>query len=167
MDIARAIANIDLPFPEPIPAIAFQLVLVLAGKKPCCFVPFYSPAIDLGPNLTTMPTTRGIVVIRRDTLVDERSRLLTEIIERPGLALGYGVPDKPASPHSFVKTLLSDKSVELISIVCDEDTEDTIDSFLERCQTHAPGSTIIKTTAILTTLRRLEWWTAYYQNLQT
>jgi len=167
MDLARAISTVDIPFPEPIPAIAFQLILVLAGKKPCCFVPFYSPAVDLGAHLVAVPTARGLVILRRDTPADERDRLLTDVIERPGLALGYGMPDKPKSAHSFVKTLMSSQSVELLTIACDAESEGIVDGILARFQTHAPGSTIVKTSPVDTALHRLAWWTAYYESQRT
>jgi len=157
----------DLPFPEPIEAIKFQLELVKNGVKPCVLMPHYSSQIsgNAFDGFRRYEHPRGIIVV--NDCFKGIDSLLDEMTMAPGFALGYGVADKPSPTKTNAAILLENKEgIELLAIAYEFNDFPNVRSSMNLYATSlksGPGLDYIRiTTCEEVVANRIRYWAKQY-----
>lgn len=151
----------DLPFPETLPALAAQLVLLRAGRKRLVLLPHGLVPEGVLNGLHTLDTARGTFAAADpralEAVPDDLAR------DQIGLALGYGVPAKPAQPDRGI-TLRDVFGREILTVVADAATEAAATAALQAMATE--GMTVDRTQLRAILRSRAWWWLHFFETLQ-
>lgn len=146
--------DLDMPFPEPVEAIARQVEWVRDGLKPAVLVPHWQPpGVELS-GLQTVAAPAGLFAFPPESL-DLPAVLAAAAKGNFGCLLGYLTPRKPKEPHSCV-TLLSEHGVELWSHLVDDSTQAAATILLSGLM--RPGERVQSESPWTTAMRRVKYW---------
>lgn len=112
----------DLPFPEPLSAIAAQLALLRVGRKPAVLITTCQPVAEIPNDLLQQVTPAGVIVAKSPELLAAGVKAVQE--GTLGLALGYGIAAKPE--HADRCVYLHKDGHEVVAVLADEATEPTV-----------------------------------------
>lgn len=113
---------IELPFPEPLSAIAAQFALVRVGRKPAVLLTCGQPWVDLPADLLQRRTPAGVVVAKTPEALEAAARAVED--DTLGLALGYGIARKPERADRCV--FMHKDGHEVVAVLADEATEPAV-----------------------------------------